>query len=343
MATPHATEVPGADWSGPLPRIVHQATGRLEHADVSLDGVAMPMILEHPEQLDEWLAYVRKTLTDIGIQRVMDPKLPRPYKSYGMIYQKWRKLSKELAIWLAAGVQPDFLTKINPRKRKLDYADKFIDHLTEVLENHQTHEVLNKVFDLLTIKSSNYLTTYDFLHDFQGQFHHLRSEGIMVSPYEALCSLMWQVKLAGHEDLYKSMITKMRTEADDLDGSTVKNTFTFEKFGQACDEVIYRLANGRPPDGWSAENRKNAPPAGTPIATHLRFWEDSVIQRNADNMCFYCGEHPHDVKQCWYLHPGYRPADWIPSPPIWIYKEGVNNGHTRVGHGIYGHESSDSD
>lgn len=344
MATLAAREHAESAESGPLPRIVTQATGRLEQSSVSLDGVEMPMVLEHPEELDEWLYSVRMVLTKHGIQKVIDPELQRPYRSNGTVYERWRGLSKALAVWLTDGVQREFLAKINPRKRKLEYADDFIDHLTKVLRNHQTDEELDKVFDLLTTKSSNYLSAFDFVHDFQRQFYDLRAQGITVSPYEALYSLMWQVKLAGHDELYKSMITKLRAEADKLDGSTVQNTFTFEKFGPACDEVIYRLVHGGPPPGrHSAAAKKNAPAEGVPIATHLRFWAKSVVQRDASNMCFYCEEHPHDVSECWYLHPRCRPADWIPSPHIWIFKEGVNNGHLRVGYGVFGLESSDSD
>lgn len=344
MATLAEREVAEADESGPLPKIVTQATPRLELTSVTLDGIRMPMILEHPDQLDEWLYAVRMTLKKDGIQKLADPEVPRPYRSNAAVYGRWLTLSKAMAIWLAAGVEPEFLAKINPRKRNLQYADDFIEHLATVLRNHRTHEELNKVFDFLTTKSSNYLSALDFVHDFHSQFYELRGQGINVSPYEALCSLMWQVKLAGHEELYKSMITKLRAEADKLERSTVMQTFTFDKFSPTCDEVIYQLVHGGPPpEIIPPGTKKNAPAAGVHIATHLRFWEESVMQRDGSNMCFFCGEHPHDVAQCWYLHPRFRPADWIPSPQIWIFREGVTNGHMRVGHGIQGPPSSPED
>lgn len=341
MDSPTERELAEAEESGPLPKIVTQATPRLEHTDVSLDGTIMPMILEHPEQLDEWLYAVRMTLKRDGIEKVIDPEVPRPHRSDGAVYDRWRTASKALATWLAAGVEHEFLAKINPRKRNLELADDFIAQLTKWLRNHTTHDQVNRVYDFLTTKSANYLSALDFVHDFHTQFYELRAQAINVSPYEALCSLTWQVRLAGHEELYKSMITKLRVEADKLNGSTVMETFTFDQFSPTCDEIIYRLVHGTaPPEIIPPGTKKNAPLPGVNLANHLRFWEESVIQRDVSGMCLFCGEHAHDVTKCWYLHPRFRPADWIPSPQIWIFREGVTNGHMRVGHGIDGPPSS---
>ncbi|KAJ5909556.1 hypothetical protein N7504_004199 [Penicillium tannophilum] len=92
--------------------------------DVNLSKLKFDWVLSEPDYFEEWIETVAQVLDSVGLKALISQTIPRP-TYLNDASKRWSILSKQLTIWMARRVDPDFV-EIITRHEEVIYADSFV-------------------------------------------------------------------------------------------------------------------------------------------------------------------------------------------------------------------------
>ncbi|KAJ5736008.1 uncharacterized protein N7483_001133 [Penicillium malachiteum] len=281
----------------------------------NLDITSVHYFLKNPGDFDIWLRNITWYLKTLGLDKLLDIKVPRPRRE-SPESSRWLDFSRKVSKWLAHNISDDLLKKILAHGKRTELADELIAEAKAEFETAAIYADISCVQKFMWIIPDTYATTKEFVLQFMEMLLDIwATQPVRIHPYFALCQLLVKLHIFDNKSIFAPIIADLNKKADDYH---LQSDFSIVDFQDTCHNIVERLETAQAV--LRLQNRKYWPPPGANHHEHAKMLRETLPQYTEDKKCAYCGGLFHLASKCYWLNPDARPPNWQPKGGIWMYE-----------------------
>ncbi|KAL1849515.1 hypothetical protein Plec18170_007422 [Paecilomyces lecythidis] len=184
-------------------------------------------VLQDFIDFEDWHFMVKNRLDDLGLADLINAEIPRPPQDDIQTYEKWRKMSLRVNIWLCNQVSQPIL-KLRPmRSTELTFADEHMAFFREQASSYKVSAVNRTWHAVMNMKRSQFDSLEKYVEEWRRTILKAEQQDLFLG---AILELLRNVK-DDIPDWTHSII--MRLYMDQPEG------LSQEEFHRYCDKVIH--------------------------------------------------------------------------------------------------------